>query len=76
MVTAAGNAQKSYDNEAPNFGKTADGFDLLLGFTTTKNGLTVAGANTEIDGNGDLKKASVAGYSSFGPVDDGRVKPD
>ena len=76
MVTAAGNAQKSFDNDAPNFGKTADGFDLLLGFTTTKNGLTVAGANTEIDGNGDLKKASVAGYSSFGPVDDGRVKPD
>lgn len=76
MVTAAGNAQKSYDNEAPNFGKTADGFDLLLGFTTTKNGLTVAGANTEIDANGDLKKASVTGYSSFGPVDDGRVKPD
>ncbi|MEC7769579.1 MAG: S8 family serine peptidase [Bacteroidota bacterium] len=76
MVTAAGNAQKSYDNEAPNFGKTADGFDLLLGFTTTKNGLTIAGANTEIDSNGDLKKASVAGYSSFGPVDDGRVKPD
>ena len=76
MVTAAGNAQKSYDNEAPNFGKTADGFDLLLGFTTTKNGLTVSGANTEIDANGDLKKASVTGYSSFGPVDDGRVKPD
>ncbi|MEC8831486.1 MAG: S8 family serine peptidase, partial [Bacteroidota bacterium] len=76
MVTAAGNAQKSYDNDAPIFGKTADGFDLLLGFTTTKNGLTIAGANTEIDSNGDLKKASVAGYSSFGPVDDGRVKPD
>jgi len=76
MVTAAGNAQNSYDNEAPNYGKTADGFDLLLGFTTTKNGLTIAGANTEIDSNGELKKASVAGYSSFGPVDDGRVKPD
>ncbi len=76
MVAAAGNAQKSQDNEAPIYGKTADGFDLLLGFTTTKNGLTVAGANTEIDNNGELKKASVAGYSSFGPVDDGRVKPD
>ena len=76
MVTAAGNAQNSYDNEAPNYGKTADGFDLLLGFTTTKNGLSIAGANTEIDSNGELKKASVAGYSSFGPVDDGRVKPD
>lgn len=76
MVTAAGNAQNSIDNEAPNYGKTADGFDLLLGFTTTKNGLTVAGANTEIDDKGNLKNASVTGYSSFGPVDDGRVKPD
>ncbi|MBW8245227.1 S8 family serine peptidase [Muricauda oceani] len=76
MVTAAGNAQKSNDNESPFYGKTADGFDLLLGFATTKNGLTIAGANTEIGGNGELIKASVAGYSSFGPIDDGRIKPD
>jgi len=76
MVTAAGNAQNSYDNATPNFGKTADGFDLLLGFTVAKNGLTIAGADTEIDQNGELTKASVAGYSSFGPVDDGRIKPD
>lgn len=76
MVTAAGNNQKSYDNATPNFGKTADGFDLLLGFTTTKNGLTIAGANTQIGSKGELKEASVAGYSSFGPMDDGRIKPD
>ncbi|SDQ16414.1 S8 family serine peptidase [Flagellimonas zhangzhouensis] len=76
MVTAAGNAQNSYDNATPNFGKTADGFDLLLGFTVAKNGLTIAGADTEINQNGELTKASVAGYSSFGPVDDGRIKPD
>lgn len=76
MVTAAGNARQSNDNASPNFGKTSDGFDLLLGFTTSKNGLTIAGANTEIDNKGNLKNVSVAGYSSFGPVDDGRVKPD
>jgi hypothetical protein len=76
MVTAAGNNQKSFDNATPNFGKTADGFDLLLGFTTTKNGLTIAGANTEIGNKGELKEAKVAGYSSFGPMDDGRIKPD
>lgn len=76
MVTAAGNAQKSNDNESPFFGKTTDGFDLLLGFSTTKNGLTVAGANTEIGADGELKSAFVAGYSSFGPIDDGRIKPD
>ncbi len=76
MVTAAGNAQKSFDNESPNFGKTADGFDLLLGFATSKNGLTIAGANTKIGNKGELKEARVASYSSLGPVDDGRIKPD
>jgi len=76
MVTAAGNAQNLNDNAVPNYGKTADGFDLMLGFTTAKNGITVAAANTEINRNGDLKKASVTSYSSFGPIDDGRIKPD
>jgi len=76
MVTAAGNAQNSYDNESPIFGKIQDGFDLLVGFTTAKNGLVVAGANAEIYGNGNLKSAEVSGYSSFGPTDDGRIKPD
>lgn len=76
MVNAAGNAQKRNDNEHPIAGHTADGFDLMLGFTVTKNSLTVAAADTQIARNGDLKKASVSAYSSFGPVDDGRIKPD
>nr|WP_299382389.1 S8 family serine peptidase [Allomuricauda sp.] len=76
MVTAAGNAQRSMDNESPIYGKTSDGLDLLLGFATSKNGLTIAGANTEIGSQGELKSANIASYSSLGPVDDGRVKPD
>ncbi|MEM9649800.1 MAG: S8 family serine peptidase, partial [Bacteroidota bacterium] len=76
MVTAAGNSQRSLDNETPIYGTNVDGFDLLLGFTTSKNGLTVAGANTKIGGNGELQQAQVASYSSLGPVDDGRIKPD
>ncbi|TVZ16274.1 putative secreted protein (Por secretion system target) [Maribacter sp. MAR_2009_72] len=76
MVSAAGNAQKSNDNALPLFGKTKDGYDVLLGFTLAKNGITVAGANSEIDKHGNLKKATVSAYSSFGPVDDGRIKPD
>ncbi|WP_405411344.1 S8 family serine peptidase [Maribacter sp. Asnod1-A12] len=76
MVTAAGNAQKSGDNETPSYGSTADGFDVLLGFTISKNNITVAGANSSIDNNGNLKSADVSTYSSFGPVDDGRIKPD
>jgi len=76
MVTAAGNAQRSMDNASPIDGKSSDGYDVLLGFTLTKNGITVAGAETSIDSNGNLKRANVSAYSSFGPVDDGRIKPD
>lgn len=76
MVTAAGNAQKRRDNESPIAGNATDGFDVLLGFTLSKNGITVGAAHTEIDGQGELQKAQVSAYSSFGPVDDGRVKPD
>ena len=76
MVSASGNARNSQDNEAPVYGKTEDGFDLLLGFTTSKNGIVVAGADTNFDGNGILQNAQVSSYSSFGPTDDGRIKPD
>jgi len=76
MVTAAGNSQKRGDNQSPIYGTSSDGFDLMLGFTIAKNGLTVAGANTKLDRKGNLKEANVSAYSSFGPVDDGRIKPD
>ena len=76
MVTAAGNSQKSNDNESPIFGSSSNGFDLMLGFATSKNGVTVAAADIATNDKGELRKAAVASYSSFGPVDDGRVKPD
>lgn len=76
MVTAAGNAQKLNFNEAPIYGKNAEGFDLLLGFSTSKNGINVAAVDTDIDDKGNLKRANVASYSSHGPTDDGRIKPD
>ncbi|MFK7813166.1 MAG: S8 family serine peptidase [Maribacter sp.] len=76
MVSAAGNSQNSYDNELPNYGKSQDGFDLLLGFTTSKNGLVIAGADVALTNNGNLKDATVSRYSSLGPIDDGRIKPD
>ncbi|MCM4150138.1 T9SS C-terminal target domain-containing protein [Arenibacter sp. N53] len=76
MVTAAGNSQRSKDNEAPIFGSVSNGFDLMLGFATSKNGVTVAAADIETNDQGKLLRASVTSYSSFGPVDDGRIKPD
>lgn len=76
MVSAVGNSQKLRDNELPIYGKDIDGFDLMVGFTTAKNGITVAAADVDIDSSGELKNASVTKYSSFGPIDDGRIKPD
>lgn len=76
MVTSAGNAQRLQHNTDPIYGKTTDGFDLILGFATSKNGITVAAADTKIDDKGILTQGAVARYSSFGPVDDGRIKPD
>ncbi len=76
MVTAAGNSQRLGDNDAPSYGKNTDGFDLMLGFALSKNGITVAAADTKIDAKGRLTQATVTSYSSFGPVDDGRIKPD
>lgn len=76
MVAAAGNGQNSEHNDSPIYGKTVDGFDLLVGFGTSKNGLLVTGANTTYDEQGILENSNVTNYSSFGPTDDGRVKPD
>lgn len=76
MVTAAGNSQKSKDNGAPISGTPNMGYDLLLGFATSKNGITVAAADVEINDQGELTRAEVTAYSSFGPLDDGRIKPD
>jgi len=76
MVNAVGNEQKGAYNDAPIGGTTEEGFDLLLGFALSKNGLTVAAADTTIDANGLLLEGAVSSYSSLGPVDDGRIKPD
>ena len=76
MVSAAGNAQNSRDNASPVYGQSSDGFDLLLGFSTSKNGLVVTGANSKVDSSGKLENVGLTSYSSYGPTDDGRIKPD
>lgn len=76
MVSAAGNAQRMGDNAEPIYGKSSDGFDLMLGFAASKNGVTVAAAETRINNDGSLASATVANYSNFGPMDDSRIKPD
>ena len=76
MVSSAGNARLSKDNETPVYGDVSQGYDLLLGFNTAKNGLVVAGADTSIAKDGSLAAGIVSPYSSWGPTDDGRIKPD
>ncbi len=77
LVVATGNSQSKKYNEQPNFGSINDNYDLLVGFALSKNGITVGATEyTNIDNNGNLIKAKVADFSSFGPADDGRIKPD
>ncbi|HMB91351.1 MAG TPA: S8/S53 family peptidase, partial [Rhodothermales bacterium] len=47
-----------------------DGFDSISGASLAKNVLTVGSARFNLD------QVAVSSFSSFGPTDDGRIKPD
>jgi hypothetical protein len=75
MVVAAGN--DGNDNTANTNPTGGYGFDKLTGHSTAKNNLVVAAANdASIDTNGNLLSATIANFSSEGPTDDFRIKPD
>lgn len=72
MVCAAGN-----DGTNMNWIPMAPGYDNLLYFACAKNVLTVASAeDAEIDANGNLVNTDISSFSSVGPTDDLRIKPD
>lgn len=74
MVVAAGN-----DGDVTGFNSSAmmSGYDMLAGHATSKNNLVVAAANdANIDSDGNLISVSLASFSSPGPTDDLRIKPD
>ena len=73
MVVAAGNSRTRGFNDSPLYGSASEGWDLLLGASLAKNGITVASAATKV---GKMASAEVSDYSSLGPTDDGRIKPD
>ena len=75
MVVAAGN--DGTDDTANNNPTGGYGFDKLTGHSTSKNNLVVAAANdANIDSNGNLVSVTIATFSSEGPTDDFRIKPD
>lgn len=76
MVVAAGNDGTHIHNEAP-LDPSFPIFDKLAGKAVAKNNLVVAASYpAEIDENGNLLDVMMATFSSQGPTDDLRIKPD
>lgn len=75
LVNAAGNSRGLGHNAEPLFGSPHEGYDELLGFSVSKNSLTVGSANLNWLDNFSVS-AIPNTYSSIGPTDDGRIKPD
>ncbi len=69
FVNSAGNSRNGGYNDAK------DGFDLLSGKSTSKNGIIVAAVNQVTNYSGP-SSVGMSNFSSWGPTDDGRIKPD
>ncbi len=69
-VFAAGNARNT---NHPNQGD--GGFDILTAYANSKNNLVVA-ATFQVSNYTGPGSVSMSGFSSWGPTDDGRIKPD
>jgi len=52
------------------------GYDTMNGWGGAKNVLTVGAVNDLVGGYTNAAGATLASFSSFGPTDDGRLKPD
>ena len=75
-VVAAGNSRNDYNNSSisSHLGLKG-GYDLIFGFQTAKNILTVGAINEVLNytNNWDVVMSD---FSSWGPTDDGRIKPE
>ena len=76
MVVAAGNdGLNDFSNESPLEGNS--NYDKLTGKAVSKNNLCVANSEqATIDGHGNLLSVDINDFSSQGPTDDYRIKPD
>ena len=69
FVNSAGNSRNAGYNDEK------QGYDLLSGKSTSKNGIIVAAVSQVTNYTGP-SSVSMSGFSSWGPTDDGRIKPD
>lgn len=74
-----GGADVTYNSSIhpQNDGDYSGGFDTIGDHGVAKNLITMGAANDAVtSGQRDPSKSTIASFSSTGPVDDGRIKPD
>jgi len=73
IVKSAGNDR----NEGPGTTNPTDGpFDCMAHSAVAKNVLTVGAVHTILNGYNGPEDVQITDFSSWGPTDDGRIKPD
>ncbi|MCG8475955.1 MAG: GEVED domain-containing protein [Cytophagales bacterium] len=70
MVNAAGN-DRQLSGQVNNKG----GYDILTGHSCSKNAIVVAAVN-QVNNYTGASSVTMSAFSSWGPTDDGRIKPD
>jgi hypothetical protein len=76
QVVSAGNDGNGTSNTSP-INPLKPQYDKLTGMATTKNNLVIAAAeDAVVDSNGNLLSVQITNFSSQGPTDDLRIKPD
>lgn len=80
QLSAGSTATTTYDSSLhpPGDGRYRNGFDTISGDAVAKNVLTIGSVTDAVNTSGqrDVSRASVSTFSSWGPTDDGRIKPD
>lgn len=74
-VIAAGNSRNNTTAPASTQIAAKQGYDLIQGHANAKNVITVA-ATQQVTEYIDASSVQIANFSSWGPSDDGRIKPD
>ncbi|RRO21874.1 S8 family serine peptidase [Flavobacteriaceae bacterium 14752] len=74
-VISAGNSRNVPPSQGGPFNASKNGFDLISGQNLSKNILTVANV-LEVNNYVDESSVVMSSSSSWGPTDDGRIKPD
>lgn len=70
MILAAGNdGDESYVSS----GQPIEGIDLMVDYNVSKNSISVGSINNQ---NFPLAETTLSNFSSGGPTDDGRIKPE